>query len=439
MGLDRLAILGGEPVRQRAWPKWPRADEGTERALLRVLHSGRWSLSGAYAGETCNERRFASAYAEFNGVPYCTPTTSGSASLTLAMLALGVGPGDEVLVPGLTWVACASTVLAIGAVPIPVDIEQDSLAMSASAAKAAITDQTRAIMLVHPFCTVAQLDEFVALSSATRIPLIEDCSQAHGSAWNGQRVGTFGDVGCFSMQQSKILTCGEGGAAITRRKDLHERMEQLRADSRMYSTAPPRDGRLELMEVGSVQGRNLALSEFQCALLLDRLPHIDAENEQRHARANILRRLVADTTNGVSLLTAAPEVTKHAYYNLVIRVDLQQFANQTVDMIARALADELNTNVNPVYRPMSRHPLLQPLKAPRGNLSDKEWARRDISQFSLPVAERIRATCFTLTHPVLLDDDAGMEDIARAIAKVQALAPDLSNVVIDAVAAMQSF
>src|SRR5262249_33720522 len=152
---------------------------------------------------------------------------------------------------------------------VPVDIEHDSLAMSSSAAKAAITDQTRAIMLVHPFCTVAAIEEFVALSRTTGIPLIEDCSQAHGAAWKGQRVGTFGDVGCFSMQQSKVLTCGEGGAAITRRQDLHERMEQLRADSRMYSTATPRDGRLELMEVGQVQGRNLALSEFQCALLLD--------------------------------------------------------------------------------------------------------------------------------------------------------------------------
>lgn len=436
---DRLAILGGKPVRKREWPKWPRADEGTERALLRVLHSGRWTLSGAYAGEVCNERRFATAYAEFHGVPHCTPTTSGSASLTLAMLALGVGPGDEVLVPGLTWVACASTVLAIGAVPIPVDIEHESLAISASAAKAAITEQTRAIMVVHPFCTVANVDEFVALSHATGIPLIEDCSQAHGAAWKGQRVGTFGDIGCFSMQQSKVLTCGEGGAAITPRKDLHERMEQLRADSRMYSTAAPRDGRLELMEVGRVQGRNLALSEFQCAVLLDRLPYIDAENAHRHARAETLRRLLAETTRGVSLLTAPPEVTKHAYYNLVIRIDPQQFANQSVDMITRALADELNTNVNPVYRPMNRHPLLQPLKAPRGNLSDKEWARRDISRFSLPVAEKIRATCFTLTHPVLLDDDEGMKDIARAIAKVQTLAPDLSRVIIDAVAAAQSF
>jgi L-glutamine:scyllo-inosose aminotransferase/L-glutamine:2-deoxy-scyllo-inosose/3-amino-2,3-dideoxy-scyllo-inosose aminotransferase len=354
------------------------------------------------------------------------------------MWALDVGPGDEVLVPGLTWVACASSVVTIGAVPILVDVEQDSTAMSVSAARAAINERTKAILLVHPFCTLAQIDDFVALSKATGVPLIEDCSQAHGASWRGQRVGTFGDVGCFSMQQSKVLTSGEGGAAITRNPQLFERMEQLRADGRVYSPGTPRVGRLELMEVGSVQGRNLGLSELQAALLLDGLTRLDSENAHRAARAETLRGLL-DGMKGVSLLSAPPEVTARTYYNLVVRIDPAHFANQTVDMVARALADELNTNVNPVYRPMNRHPLYQPLKIPRGNLSDKEWQRRDPQRFATPTAEKIRATCLTLTHPVLLDDEAGMADVARAIAKVQALAPQLSEVVIDAVAARQSF
>lgn len=435
---DGLAILGGAPVRTRAWPKWPRANLETERVLLQVLHSGRWALSGAYVGETCYERRFATAFAEYHGVPYCTPTTSGTASLTLALLALDVGPGDEVLVPGLTWVACASAVLAIGAVPVLVDVDHDSLAMSPGAAKEAITDRTRAILLVHPFCTLAALDRFLALSRATGIPLIEDCSQAHGAAWKGQRVGTLGDVGCFSMQQSKVLTSGEGGACITRKPELFERMEQLRSDGRMFSSGAVRVGRLELVEVGGVQGRNLCLSEFQAALLLDRLQHLDAENAHRAARAETLARLL-DGMRGVSLLSTPAEVTSRTYYNLVLRIDPDHFAGHTVDTIARALAEELNTAVNPVYRPMNRHPLYQPLKAPRGNLSDQEWQHRGCSRFATPTAEKVRATCLTLTHPVLLDDDTSMEDISRALAKVQALAPDLREVVVDDVAARQAF
>ncbi len=427
---EALALLGGKPVRTRPWPLWPRATPETERALLTVLHSGRWALTGAYCGEPCYERRFAAAFAQYHGVPHCTPTTSGTASLTLALLALGVGPGDEVLVPGLTWVACASAVLAIGAVPILVDIDHDSLAMSPAAAKEAVTDRTRAILVVHPFCTLAALDEFLELSRATAIPLIEDCSQAHGAAWRGQRVGTMGAVGCFSMQQSKVLTSGEGGACITRDPQLYERMEQLRSDGRMFSSATARMGRLELVEVGAVQGRNLCMSEFQAAVLLDRLQHLDEENAHRAARAETLGRLL-DGMSGVSLLSTPADVTSRTYYNLVIRIDPDHFAGQSVDTVARALAEELGTPVNPVYRPMNRHPLYQPSKAPRGDLSEQEWRRRDCTRFATPTADRVRATCMTLTHPVLLDDDAAMEDIARAIAKVRALAPSLREVVSD--------
>lgn len=435
---DRLAILGGEPVRKRSWPRWPRADQETERTLLQVLHSGRWALSGAYAGEACFERRFAKAFAAYHGVPYCTPTTNGSSALTLALLALNVGPGDEVLVPGLTWVACASAVLGIGAVPILVDVDRDNLAMSPSDAKAAITTRTRAILIVHPFCTLAAIDEFLALSSATGIPLIEDCSQAHGATWKHQRVGTFGDVGCFSMQQSKVLTSGEGGAVITKDRRLFERIEQLRSDGRMFASTEARIGRLELLEVGEVQGRNLCLSEFQAALLLDRLQHLDAENEHRAARARTLDRMLAGI-EGVTTLSVPPEVTSRTYYNLVMRIEPDRFCGHNVDTVARALSEELNTSVNPVYRAMNRHPLYQPLKSPRGDLSRSEWLRRDPARFSTPNAEWIRATCLSLTHPVLLDEDAGMDDIVRAIIKVQASAQDLREASVDSNVTRQAF
>jgi len=438
MSTDRLAILGGQPVRQRAWPKWPRISPETERAVLRTLHSGRWTISGAYAGETSAEQRFAKAYAQYHDVPYCTPTTSGTGALTASMLALGVGPGDEVLVPGLTWVACASSVLAVGAVPVIVDIEEHSLAMCPQAAKAAITDRTKAMMVVHPFCTVAAIDDFVELSKSTGIPWIEDCAQAHGTAWKGQRVGTFGDVGCFSMQQSKLLTSGEGGAVLTRSRELFERLEQLRCDGRMFSPDVAREGRLEFIEVGSVQGRSLTMTEMQATLLFEGLKYMDEENAHRAARARTLDSML-DAVPGVQMLQTRPEVTARSFYNVVMRIDPEQFAGQPIGMVARALADELDTNVNPVYRPMNRHPLYQPLKAPRGNLSDEEWLRRDSSRFETPVAEKIHATCLTLTHPVLLDDDEGMQDIAKAFAKVQAHAADLANVVLDEATLRQSF
>ena len=432
MSVDALAVHGGTPVRTRPWPTWPKATPTALANLRDVLESSRWTLSGPFTGRVCYERRFARAFAEYHGVPFCTPTSSGTGALTIALQAVGVGRGDEVLVPGLTWVACASSVANIGAIPVLVDCDARTLAMSPVRAAEACTARTAAILIVHPFCSLADLDAFVRLAEERGVPLIEDCSQAHGARWRGRPVGTVGAVGCFSMQQSKLLTSGEGGAAITSDADLADRLEQLRCDGRRFADAPVM-GRLELVEVGTIQGRNLCLSEFLAALLLDGLERLDAENAARAERAAQLRALLEDI-EGVSALPLDPRVSRPAYYNFVLRFDPAAFAGHTVDTIARALTAELRTQVNPVYVPLNRHRLLCPTKVPRGDLDDLALAHLDIGRFELPEAERARQTCATLTHPVLLDDREGMEDIGRAIRKVQQRAGDLDRIADEALA-----
>jgi L-glutamine:scyllo-inosose aminotransferase/L-glutamine:2-deoxy-scyllo-inosose/3-amino-2,3-dideoxy-scyllo-inosose aminotransferase len=412
MSDDTLVVCGGRPVRTRPWPRWPRSERSTLEALTDVLESSRWALSGPFDGRVCYERRFAKAFADFHGVPYCTPTSSGTAALTIAMQALGVGRGDEVLVPGMTWVACASAVANLGAMPVFVDIDPDTLAMSAAAALAALTSRTAAMLVVHPYCSVADLDAFVALASERGVALIEDCAQAHGARWRGRPVGTYGAAGCFSMQQSKLLTSGEGGAAITADETLHDRMEQYRSDGRRFATEPAL-GRLELVEVATVQGRNLCLSEFQAAVLLDGLGRLDAENEVRADRAQHLRWLL-ETVDGVSMLPPDPRVTFRTYYNVVLRFDPEVFAGVGMESLTRALAAELGTMVSPMYVPMNRHPLLRPT-----------LARLEGVPAELPEAERALRTCATLTHPVLLDDPEGMEDVVAALRKVQRRASEL--------------
>jgi L-glutamine:scyllo-inosose aminotransferase/L-glutamine:2-deoxy-scyllo-inosose/3-amino-2,3-dideoxy-scyllo-inosose aminotransferase len=423
--VDALAIAGGAPVRRAPWPLWPRADEGTESIVREVLHSGRWAISGAYRGQRSYERRFAEAFAAWNGVARCVPTTSGTSSLTIALLGLGIGPGDEVLVPGMTWVACASSVACIGATPILVDVEPDTLAMSLDAARAAIGPRTRAIMLVHTFCRLADIDGFVALAARHGIPLIEDCSQAHGARWRGQRVGSFGTVGCFSMQQAKVLTSGEGGAAITNDERLYARMEQLRCDGRVFAPQP-REGRLELVEVGEVQGQNLCLSEIQAAILLDRLTHVDAENAVRRERVALLEALLAEKVPGVRTLPAQ-EGAEQTYCNLVLRVDTDAFAGCTIDVIARALGDELRANILPIYDPLDRHRLYSPLRSPRIPHDEAHRRALDPTRFHLPNALAARARCFLIPHYLLLDGPEGMHDIANALAKIQANAGALRD------------
>lgn len=394
------------------WPKWPSHDSGTLDIVTEVLESTRWTISGAYNGQQAYERRFAQAFASYCGTRYCTPVANGTSALTISLLALGVGAGDEVLVPGLTWVACASATCSVGAVPVLVDIDPDSLAMSPQAAEARVNTRTKANLLVHPYCRTADIDAFLDICQRYKIPLIEDCSQAHGAMWRGRKVGGFGAVGCFSMQQAKVLTCGEGGAVVTSDPVLAEKLEQLRADGRLFSDETVQR-RLELLERGAVQGQNFCLTEFQSAILLDRLQHLDRQNARRAECAETLQTLFAQEQDLVTFLPRDPRNTRCTYYNLVMRVGLEKyFPGCTVDALALAMTEALDVQVSPLYQPMNRFALYNPLSSPRiKNFSNK--LDFDPTRYPLPQAESARRQHITLPNWVLL----GGADSARRIAQ----------------------
>ena len=397
-----------------SWPKWPSHDSDTLKIVSEVLESTRWTISGAYTGQEAYERRFARAFADYCGTLYCTPVTSGTSALTISLLALGVGAGDEVLVPGLTWVACASATCSVGAVPVLVDIDPMSLSMSPQAAQARINAKTKAILLVHPYCRTADIDAFLDISERYAIPLIEDCSQAHGAMWRGRKVGSFGALGCFSMQQAKVLTSGEGGAVVTSDPVLAEKLEQLRADGRLFSGTPV-ESRLELVERGAVQGQNFCLTEFQSAILLDRLQHLDQQNTQREACAETLRALFEGEEDFITFLRRDPRNTRCTYYNLVMKVGLEKyFPGCTIDALALAMTQALNVQVSPLYQPMNSFRLYNPLSSPRiknfSNRLDFEPAR-----YPLPQAESARLDHITLPNWVLLGGADSAHRIAMAL------------------------
>ena len=397
-----------------SWPKWPSHDSDTLKIVSEVLESTRWTISGAYTGQEAYERRFARAFADYCGTLYCTPVTSGTSALTISLLALEVGAGDEVLVPGLTRVACASATCSVGAVPVLVDIDPMSLSMSPQAAQARINAKTKAILLVHPYCRTADIDAFLDISERYAIPLIEDCSQAHGAMWRGRKVGSFGALGCFSMQQAKVLTSGEGGAVVTSDPVLAEKLEQLRADGRLFSGTPV-ESRLELVERGAVQGQNFCLTEFQSAILLDRLQHLDQQNTQREACAETLRALFEGEEDFITFLRRDPRNTRCTYYNLVMKVGLEKyFPGCTIDALALAMTQALNVQVSPLYQPMNSFRLYNPLSSPRiknfSNRLDFEPAR-----YPLPQAESARLDHITLPNWVLLGGADSAHRIAMAL------------------------
>jgi dTDP-4-amino-4,6-dideoxygalactose transaminase len=419
----RLAVESGTPVRTRPWPAWPRADAGTEAIIREVLHSGRWAISGQHNGSELYERRFARAFAEFNGVPFCVPVANGSAALIVALRAVGVGYGDEVVVPGLTWVSCAASVLALGAVPVFVDVEPETLALSAEATRAAVTPRTAAILVVHPYCTLADLDAFVALSAELDVPLIEDCSQAHGAAWRGRRVGGYGAVGIFSMQESKTLTCGEGGAAVTNDERIYDLMAQLRADGRRYRRSALEVGRPELEEVGDVQGTNFCLSELQAAILLDRLQHLPAEMERREANAAYLGARLAEL-GGIAPLERPSAATAVGYWRFTARLDFEHFGGWGIDRVSSALTAELGIHVKPVDPPIVDSKLYTPLRSPLGKAPVELRRRLEQPTWDVPVARAAHASCIRIPHRMLLAERTDMDDVVAAFAKVQAAACD---------------
>lgn len=412
----KLAVRGGEPVRRRPWPRWPVVTEDTRRVLDEVLDSTNWAISGQSLAPPRFDPEIRRRWADFVGIRYALPCASGTAALTIALEALELGPGDEVIVPGMTWVACPKAVYNLGATPILIDTDPDTLCMSPAAARAAITPRTRAIMVVHAYCSLADLDAFLALSEETGIPIIEDGSQAHGAMWRDRRVGSFGLISAFSTQQSKLLTSGEGGLCCTDDEALYVKLQQLRADGQVYNDTFNPDNWMWIRTVEGKPGRNFNLSEFNAALLLDGLSRLEAENELRRANLASLERFLEEV-EGVRVIPCPKQVTKRVVWRLVLRIDRGAFGGSDVATIGHAVTAELGLPVEPIDMPFTHSPLYQPLKVAR-IARRPDAAEFDPSRFALPNALEQQRSCLAAPHFCLLGDESDMKDMAAAFAKV---------------------
>jgi dTDP-4-amino-4,6-dideoxygalactose transaminase len=399
------------------WPAWPQSTAEVERAVVSVLRSGRWAISGMSTGAPSQERRFGEAFARFHDVRYAVPVSHGSAALTVALEALGVGYGDEVLVPGLVWVACASAVARVGAIPVLVDVEEETFCMSPSAAEAAVTERTRAILLVHLYSSVADLDAFGALAERCGLWLLEDCAQAHGAAWRGRRVGSFGAAAAFSFQNSKLLTAGEGGIVITSDEKVYEAAQQLRADGRQWSQRAAGRGFPDLDEVGGRQGHNHCMTEMQAAILEVALASLDDQNRRRLANVELFERAI-EAIDGVEVVRRRDDrVTTPTFYHVPVRIDPDAFAGASGERVGQAVAEATGLYLEPVDPPLDAHPLYRPGRY--GRFSDDRRAVLDAKRSPLPTAAALSQSCFTIPHHAFLASPRHMEILAQAIADVR--------------------
>ncbi|MCP3776460.1 DegT/DnrJ/EryC1/StrS family aminotransferase [Paenibacillus sp. MZ04-78.2] len=403
------------------WPEWPEYSEHTQKRIEEVFQSNRWAISGYWTGEESMERKFAQAFADFNGVPYCVPTTSGSMALMLALEALGIGEGDEVIVPSLTWIATATAVLNVNALPVFVDVEEDTFCIDPRLIEAAITPRTRAIIPVHLFGSMANMDEINRIARKYGLFVVEDCAQSHGSLWNHQRAGTLGDIGAFSCQQGKVLTAGEGGVIITKDRRLFELLQQLRADSRVYCADSTQliYGDMQLIAKGDIQGSNFCLSEFQSAILLDQLQELDAKNHIRETNAMYLNRELSKI-DGIHVMKRPLQVNKQTYYGYVFRFDPHKFNQMNADQFSEMLRQKLHMGtfyLHPPYLPVHKNPLFCPWtkkRYPESVRKTEEYWR----SLHMPVAEQASEQSIVIHHAILLVDPSQLSRIVNAVAEV---------------------
>lgn len=413
-----LAVLGGSAEFRRQWPKWPQYSSGLPSKLESILSSERWSISGPWIGKQTADQELSESFAKFIGTQFCIPTDHGTSALIMAMRALGVGPGDEVIVPALTWVACASTVLEIGALPVFVDIDPNTQCMSVSAVEAAISSRTRAIMLVHLNSALADIDGFCSLSSRSGIPIVEDCSQCHGAAWQGKKAGSFGKIGVFSLHQGKLLASGEGGLSVTNDANLARQLELLRGNGRIYKSGREIQlGQQHLAELPGTVGRNMAMSEFHAAITLDGLRSLEHLNITRERNARVLDEALSDIP-GITPVKPHAQNTARAYYHFATRFDPTIEPNVNVSSICEALTAELGTWVHPTYVPLTRNVLFRPQ-------DDQFYVKRfgkdrllNILEAELPLSFDEYRRCILLHHSVLLGTRDDILAIGSAFKKV---------------------
>ncbi|WP_200260296.1 DegT/DnrJ/EryC1/StrS family aminotransferase [Streptomyces sp. HSG2] len=391
--------------------------------MSETLESERWAVSGPWSGSRPIERELAERFASFVGAEWCVPVDHGSSALVAGLHALGVGPGDEVIVPGLTWVASASVVARAGAVPVLVDIDPNTLCIEPQAVEAAITPATVAITAVHLYSAMANMDALRVIADRHGLALVEDAAQAYGASWRGAGAGSLGDFGAFSAQQGKTLTSGEGGLLVTSDDGLRAKAEMLRGDGRRYATGPQVRGRSDLEERSVVQGWNMHLTEIQAGLLLDGLERLPLQNRQRALFAEQLDKdLVAE--GDLESIVPYGANDQRAYYHYAIRLREGAFAGLGATAVCEALSAELGYWVHPPYRPLDGHPLYDPRRFP--GAGDGPLAERlNPSAYHLPAAHREAARTVLFHHPMLLGGDAHREAIVEAFAKVRRLAGQL--------------
>ncbi|MBN2452345.1 MAG: DegT/DnrJ/EryC1/StrS family aminotransferase [Lentisphaeria bacterium] len=398
-----LAIQGGKPVRAKLFPSWPVWDDTDAEAVAAVVRSGRW---GRLNGDRVEA--FEQAFAAFQGAAHGVAVVNGSVALRLALLAVGIEAGDEVIVPPYTFLATATSVIECNATPVFADIDPDTYCLDPEAFAAAITPRTRAVIPVHLGGQAAAMERILTVARERGIAVIEDAAHAHGATYGEKGLGSLGDLGAFSFQSSKNLTAGEGGIVLTNHAELAAAVRALHHCGR-------RSGG-QWYEHTSLGG-NYRLSELQGALLLSQMRRLADQTQRRNANGLYLNARLG-LIPGILPLARGRGETLHAYHLYVFRYDAETWGVPRAAFVRALRAEGIPASEGytiPLYRQgLFRDRAFGPYTGYTGSHPDLDYGA-----VHCPVCERACGSegCW-LPQSLLLGNRRDMDSVVRAVAKL---------------------
>jgi perosamine synthetase len=409
--VEKPAILGGSPVRpggSTPGVSWPVYDDTDVQMYLDAYKSKKWSEYSNSPKEL--SVRFEKEFAELMGAAYCATTNSGTDALDAAQRALDIGPGDEVITQTNTFIATAQTTFNLYALPVFVDSDPETFMINADLIEERITSNTRAILPVHIGGAAADMDKIMAIAKKHNLVVIEDACQAHMGEWRNKKLGTIGNLGCFSFQEGKSLCGGEGGAVLGNDDDLMARVDAYTNNGR-----DPRGQRR------SFPGSNYRITPFVAATLLGQIRRVQVQSVLRDENSLYLEKLLSDI-KGVRPTKKYPGQTRRAYYEYQLIYEKEYFNGLSKAKFQQAMRAEGIGFGNGIDSSLHIDPFIETYLNLRA--FQKIFSKGRLDKYRkeniCPVNERIgKETGLSLGQRVFLGTKKDMEDIVAAIVKIQ--------------------
>jgi len=402
----KLALLGGQRVRTKGWSSWPIWDRSAEESILSVLRSGKW-----YRGGATKVTEFEKKYAQLMGAKRCLATASGTTALLVAMHALGVDAGDEVLVAPYTFIATYNVVFLSKALPVFVDTDQETFTMNPDKIEERINERTKAILPVHILGLPADMNAINAIAKKHNLVVIEDACQAWLAEYDNKKCGTLSDLGCFSFQNSKNLPAGEGGAIVGNNDEIMDRCYSFHNCGRPYGT-------VKRTSSYPVRGSNRRMQEFQAVILMSQMKRIQKDADTRLENALYLTSRIKEIP-GIIPYKLARGATRSAYHLYPFRYKKEHFNNVPRNKFLSALSAE-GIPCSGGYGPQNKDGLIEDALNSRGykRLYSKKRLDEYREENHLPDNDQLCREAVWFGQNMLLGTKSDMDDIADAIEKI---------------------